>query len=124
MGVVQIEARCATRDSFLAWFKIDARCAGVIPCGCGRHLREASGRLATGAPNTVLQLTASRARSWLLCACSREEVLLFRSRVRTVTRGLSGRRDGAALRRVGSPLTTGPFSEPVQGKGNKPCALC
>ena len=86
-----------------------------------RLMRHSSLRSIACPDSSADELQSDRSPS---CACSREEVLLFRSRVRTVTRGLSGRRDGVALPQFGSPLTTNPFSEPVQGTADEPCALC
>ena len=63
LRLVPIAARYAWRDRVLDMVQLKARCAGVVPCGRGRRMRVASRTLATGAPNTPMQPTASRARS-------------------------------------------------------------
>jgi hypothetical protein len=65
LTVVPCKARCAGRDPRWAWYRPNACRAGVVPCRCGRHIRPATRATEAGAPNMVLQLTASRARSFI-----------------------------------------------------------
>ena len=63
LGVEQIEVCYAGRDRVLGVEQIEPRYAGVVLCRCGRRMPLATRRKATGAPNTPMQPTASRARS-------------------------------------------------------------
>jgi len=47
------------------WFRVRPVVQGVILWRCGRHMRVASQTTSAGAPNTPLQPTASRARSFV-----------------------------------------------------------
>ena len=65
MGVVLIDARCARRDSRWAWFPIDARCGWGDPKMMSSAYAGGVRAMATGSPNTPMQLTPLRVRKIL-----------------------------------------------------------
>jgi len=62
MGVIPFTARCAGCNTRGAWYRPHARYAGVVPCGCGRRMREATLTAARAAEHAAVADAAARPR--------------------------------------------------------------